>query len=237
MELPKDIVTFLKRLPLKDMCGEDVFVAITFFLSKGSCEVEVGISEIENNWSKSVIGKKYNSGYSARAKGRTHSLGSGQWVLTEEGVSYVQKLVGEIPAFETTLLIFKQGNAHSFDKSLRSILKKAVQSVDLADTYVVGALFDTLLDKIPSTVPIRFAYGNDKGDFVAHGARFAKQYNFVAKELKQFHDRFLIVDGKGYIVGPSLKDAADKKAATLVALNATDSKKLIDLFSDIWNGK
>jgi hypothetical protein len=216
------------------MKGDDVFVAMAFFMSGGNRETELEVKEVERNWSKGVIGKEYNSAYSTRAKGRTHSSGLGRFVLTEEGVSYVQELVGEVPAFATTLLIFKQGSTHSFDKFLRYILKKASHSVDIADTYVSVVLFDTLLDKIPDVIPIRFVYGNNMGDFVACAARFAKQYKFEAKESKQFHDRFIIVDGKGYIIGPSLKDAADKKPATVVALNAGDSKKLIDLFTEIW---
>jgi len=237
MELPRDITSFLKNLPLNGMSGDDVFVAIAFYLTGGKDKVEVNVKEIRSHWSKSLIGKIYNPNYLVRAKGRIHPTGRGVLCLTEDGVSYIQGLVGEVSTIATTLVVFKQGNAHSFDKFLRNILKKAARSVDLADTYVAGTLFDTLLDNIPDTVPIRFAYGNDKGDFVAHAARFAKQYNFEARELKQFHDRFMIVDGRGYIVGPSLKDAADKKPATLVALNVADSKKLVDLFSDIWNGK
>lgn len=234
MNLPKNIVTFLKSLPLKDMRGEDVFVAVAFFLSNGSHEIEIAVKEVERNWSKGVIGKKYNSAYPTRAKGRTHSSGSGRFVLTEEGVSYVQELMGDIPTFATTLLIFKRGNAHSFDKFLRGVLKKATSGVDIADTYVAGGLFDTLLDETPTSVAIRFVYGSDVGGFVARATRFAKQYPLQVKESKEFHDRFLIIDGKGYIIGPSLKDAADKKSATLVALNASDSKKLVDLFKDIW---
>jgi hypothetical protein len=216
------------------MRGDDVFVAIAFYLARGSSDDEVEIKEVQANWSKGVIGKPYNSAYPTRAKGRMDSSSRGMMRLTEEGISYMQELTGEVPTFATTLLVFKQGNAHTFDKFLRDILKKATSSVDMADSYVAGILFDTLLDKISISVPIRFVYGIDKGDFIACAARFSKQYKFTAKESKQFHDRFLIVDGKGYIVGPSLKDAADKKPATVVALNAGDSRKLVELFSEIW---
>lgn len=238
MNLPRNINTFFKNLPLKNMSGEDIFVAISFFLTGGKCEAEVEIKEVKKSWSKSIIGKPYNSAYSTRAKGRVHSSGRGITCLTEEGISYVQDLMGEVPTFATTLLVFRQGNAHSFDKFLRGVLKKAAQNVFIADTYVSGALFDTLLGEIPDDVSIQFVYGSDVGGFVARATRFAKQYKkFEAKESKQFHDRFLIIDGKGYISGPSLKDAADKKPATLVVLGESDSKKLTDLFTDLWNGK
>jgi len=234
MELPKNIVSFLKSLPLKDMHGDDVFVAVVFFLSSGNCDTEIEIKAVKKNWQKSVTGKKYNPAFFTRAQGRIHPINVGRLVLTEEGVSYIQKLMGEIPTYATTLLVFKQGNAHSFDKFLRSILKKAIKGVNIADTYVDGSLFDTLLDEIPKAVPICFVYGKDTGGFIQRAGRFSAQYKIIFKESKQFHDRFLIVDGKGYIIGPSLKDAAEKKPATVVVLNADDSKKLIDLFAEIW---
>lgn len=235
MELPQNITTFLKGLPLKNMRGEDIFVAIAFFLAGGSGDVEVVVRAVESNWSKGLIGKKYNSAYPTRAKGRIHSTGPGRFTLTkEEGIPYIQGIIGEIPAHVTTLVVYQAGNAHSFDKFLRGVLQKAAVNVDIADTYVAGGLFDTLLDEIPKTIPINFVYGNDVGGFVARAGRFAAQYKIQIKESKQFHDRFLIVDGKGYVIGPSLKDAADKKPATVVVLNSHDSKKLISLFDEIW---
>ena len=219
------------------MCGDDILVAMAFYLAGGSNDAEVEVKEIQRNWSKSTFGKSYNSAYLTRAKGRVHSSSIGMICLTEEGISYAQELMGEVPTSVTTLLVFKQGNTHTFDKSIRDVLRKAVQSVDIADTYVVGGLFDIFLGEISDTVPIRFIYGTDVGGFITRAARFVKQYKFKAKESKQFHDRFIIVDGKGYIIGPSLKDAADKKPATLVVLNDADSKKLVNLFTDLWSVK
>lgn len=234
MDLPKNITTFLKNLPLKDMRGEAVFVAIAFYLAGGSLEVEVAVKDVKKNWSKGIIGKRYNAAYPTRAKGHTHPSGAGRFLLTEEGSSYIQELIGEVPTHATTLLIFHSGNAHSFDKFLRGVLKKATVSVDVADTYVAGNLFDTLLDEVSKTTPVRFVYKKDVGGFVTRAGRFATQYKIQTRESQQFHDRFLIVDGKGYVVGPSLKDAADKKPATLVALHTSDSRKLITLFDEIW---
>lgn len=234
MNLPRNINTFLNNLPLKTMNGEDIFVAITFFLAGGGLDVAVNTRDVKGNWHKSVIGKAYNPAYLTRAKGRVHPSDRGVICLTEEGISYIQELAGEVSALATSLIIFGQGTTHSFDKFIRNIFKKATQSVDIADTYVAGSIFDNLLDEVSKKVPIRFLYGTDSGGFVIKSNRFTKEYSFQKKESKQFHDRFIIVDGRGYIVGPSLKDAADKKPATVVVLNGSDSKKLINLFSQLW---
>lgn len=234
MKLPQNSTTFLKSLPLKKMKGEDVLVAIAFFLCGGNVKIELENKAIKKNWSKVVIGKKYNPAFSNRAKGKIHPTGSGKFFLTDEGTSYIQELIGDTPVHLTTLLVFKHGNAHTFDKFIRGVLKTAQMSVDIADTYVAGNVFDTLLDEIPITTPVRFVYGNDVGGFLARATRFSLQYKIKIKESKKFHDRFIIVDGKAYIIGPSLKDAADKKPATVTAFNMLDSKKLVDLFENIW---
>lgn len=134
----------------------------------------------------------------------------------------------------TNLLIFKPGSTHSFDRFLRDALQQATGQVSIADTYVAGGLFDTLLEEVPTTIPIRFVYRQDTGGFATRASRFAKQYDFSVRVSQNFHDRFLAIDGRGYLVGPSLKDAADKKPATVVALNTADSQRLLVLFEDIW---
>lgn len=237
MNLPQNIKTFLGQFSLKDMSGEDIFIVMTFYIANGKKDIEVEIKDIKDKWSKTFLGKVYNSVFAYRAQGRIDPCGRGRVCLTNEGVEYVESFIRSISSSNPGLTIFKKGSAHSFDKFLRSIFKKAAKNVDIADTYVAGNIFDNLLDEIPDTVPIRFLYGNDVGGFVSKSVRFIKQYPFQQKESKQFHDRFIIVDGKGYIIGPSLKDAADKKPAVLVVLTDSDSKKLVDLFSDLWDGK
>lgn len=236
MNLPQNIKTFLTSLPLKRMRGEDLFVALGFFLAEASTENEISTRDIEAKWSKTLFGKSYNSGYANRAHGRVDPVAAGKIRMTDEGITYVERLRGTVPSMVTSLRVFKKGNAHSFDRFLRDVLRDAKVGVDIADTYVSGSLFDTLLDEIPERVKIRFAYGNDVGGFAARAGRFAKQYDFTMMQSNRFHDRFLVVDGRGYIIGPSLKDAADKKPATLVVLGSDDSKELVDLFSDIWSG-
>ncbi len=217
------------------MRGHDLFVAIAYFLSKGNKTIEISSKEIEQHWSRTLLRKSYNSGYAIRARGAIHSIGPGKVVLTDEGISQVEHLLGLFSSTETTFKLFRNRNTHSIDRFLRDIFKKAAVSVELADTYVSGALFDTLLDEIPSNVAIRFAYGKDVGGFIARASRFAVQYNFQAKESKKFHDRFFIVDGRGYVIGPSLKDAADKKPAILIALSPEASTEIANLFKEIWN--
>lgn len=237
MNLPQNIKTFLKQLPLKNMNGGEVFVAIVFFLAAGRKNVEVQNKDVKNNWSKTLIGKAHNPSFAHRAQGYVDSCGKGKICLTDEGIEYLESLIESARSSRTGLIIFKKRSSHSFDKFLRGIFKKAKKKVDIVDTYVDGNVFDNLLDEVSKSVPIQFLYGSDTGGFTSKSKRFAGEYNFNTKQSSQFHDRFILIDSKGYIIGPSLKNAADKKPATLVVLGDSDSKKLADLFLDLWGGK
>lgn len=232
MSFPQHVNTFLRQFSLRNMKGEDVYVVIVFFLAKGKRNVMIRNSSVKSSWSKTLIGKSYNPSFAHRAQGHVDSSRKGSVHLTAEGVEYVESLM--TTGIQTGLTIFKKGTTHSFDKFLRSILKESKSSVLISDPYVAGNVFDNLLDEIPKRVPIKFLYKTDTGGFVSKKVRFAGEFNFQCKESREFHDRFLIIDGRGYLLGPSLKDAADKKPATLVVLSESDSKKLQGLFSDLW---
>lgn len=237
MDFPENIKIFLKKLPLKDMSGQGVLCAIVFFLSGRDKQKEISISEIRDGWSKTLIKKTYNSIYVERAQGLVHSCAYGKVCITEGGISYIESLLPDSFSKQSShLMIFNSGETHSFDKFLRSIFKKSKKTVDIADTWVDGNIFDRLLDQISNTVQIRFLYTNDAGGFENKKDRFAKEYNFQNKKVNNFHDRFIVVDGVGYIIGPSLKDAADKKPAIVVALSQADSQKLQNLFNGLWSG-
>lgn len=234
MDLPQNLTAFLKSLPIKTMSGNKIIVAIVYFLAKGNLSAEIETNTVKKSWSKTLLGKKYNDSFMHRALGYIHSCAKGKICLTQEGVDYINDFVQSVQNENTSLKIFSNNNSHSFDKFIRNLFKKASKTVDIADGYVSGAIFDNLLDEVPKNVTIRFLFGKDTGGFTQRANRFAKEYEFEKKQSNNFHDRFIIIDGIGYIIGPSLKDAADKKPASLVSLNKNDSVKLIKLFTCLW---
>lgn len=85
-------------------------------------------------------------------------------------------------------------------------------------------------------VTINLLYGNKQGAFDARVKRFKRQYShYKIKSHVALHNRFLAVDSVGYIIGPSLKDAARKSPATIVSLGQADSKKLKQFFASFWS--
>lgn len=240
MAIPQNIKAFFKIISIREMKGEEAFAAIVYFLSSGKKGTEIYCRDVKKNWSKTSVGKIYNPCFAYRAQGYIDPCGKGKVSITDEGIEYIEARIQKasatqaISAPKTMLIVFDNGTSHSFDKFLRNIFRSAKKNADIADTYVSGNIFDNLLDEIPKAVPIRFIYKKDTGGFVSRSGRFGVEYNFQSKISNGFHDRFILVDDVGYIIGPSLKDAADKKPATMVVLDSSDSKKLSKLFSSLW---
>ena len=93
MHLPQNIKAFLKQLPLRNMNGEEVFVAIVFFLAAGGKTVGVHTKDVKSNWSKTLIGKTYNPIFAHRAQGYIDPNGRGTICLTDEGQVYIKTLL------------------------------------------------------------------------------------------------------------------------------------------------
>lgn len=178
--------------------------------------------------------------YQAKSEGWIKDSSKGLFTVTSLGYQYLDSIQKPYlsPGYHLNaykLGIFTIGETHNFDRFLRSIFAEAASEVLIADSYVDGTIFDTLLDQIPENIAIKLLYGNRQGTFSARVKRFKTQYRyFTVKEYGLLHDRFLIIDGTGYIVGPSLKDAARKSPAVVVKLDDRDTQKLKKFFFSLW---
>lgn len=235
---------FLSGFPLKKMKGHQKFLALAAYLCRGRKSVLINISEIRDNWKKSILGGMYNSSYYHRAEkeGWVDSRGRGTCVLTPSGETQLQALVeqeniissGELRQSGSLILVNRKGT-HTFDKWLRGIFSGAKRQVLVADSYVDDSIFDNLLDIISKSVSIKLLYGKAYGTFKPRSNRFSTEYiKYEVKGYKKFHDRFLICDGVGYFLGPSLKDAASNYPATVVRLKSSETQMLENFFRELW---
>ena len=223
------------------MNGSEKILVLSVLLTKETSG-EITCQQIKKAWLKSVLKISYNPSYYYRARSEgwlKPTPTKGSFIVTDKGYEYLESIqvsgISYINTGSTKLTIFNTGKTHSFDKFIREIFSSAVTEVFIADSYVDGKIFDTLLDQIPESVPISLLCNNKQGNFTVQAKRFNNQYKgFIAKSHNSLHDRFLIVDDKGYIIGPSLKDAARKSPAIVVQLNHADSKKLKKLFNSLW---
>lgn len=233
---------FLKQhFDLKKLTGHEKFLAMGAALAGGTTDCVVRTQQVKKSWSKTILGIAYSHTYYHRAQmqGWVISLAAGQFVVTDQGLTYLESIATQGPLLIAGtmpgLSLFMSGKTHTFDKFLRALLSKATAEVCIADSYVDDTIFDNLLDQIPDVVSVRLLFGNAWGKFDARIKRYKIQYTkFAAKHLEELHDRFLIIGGTAYILGPSLKDAAKRSPALVVELGTSDSVKLKKFFDGLW---
>jgi hypothetical protein len=239
-----DSTKILAAIPINQMNGSEKFLAVAFAMVGGKSGELVQLREIKDGWPQHILNGGYSPMFYPMAKKKRwvlpdRSVASGSFVVTQAGVDHLNLLRLLNSKLVKGLVIFGKKTPHTFDKTLRSLFKDA-KDVVIADTYVDDSIFDTVLDEIPDTAEVRLLWGKVSPSsrriaFEARTKRFSTQYpRYAMKNYLGFHDRFLIVDSVGYILGPSLKDAASVKPATLVGLDPKDSLRLKSFFEELW---
>lgn len=247
MDFDQNLKAFLTKLPLRKMNGHEKFLAVAAIQCRGKTNVQVTTGDVNKQWRKSVLGALYNPSFYDRAQqeGWANPVAGvkGKFSVTARGFEHLSALGGSEPDINAgelkrsgALIIVNKKGTHSFDKFLRHTLAEAKKQVLIADSYVDGTIFDTVLDAIPQAATVKVIYAHDSRNFAQRAARFSRQYQqFAARKHKWVHDRFMVVDETGYVLGPSIKDAASKYPALVVTLGQRESHTLQTFFNEIWS--
>jgi hypothetical protein len=242
MDFTQNPKAFLKQFPLGKMSGHQKFVAIAVLQAKGIITSDLSTSNVRQQWRKSSLAVKYNPSFYDRAQGAgwVNPVGEGKFRVTQAGLENLEALVPGFTAQDLvksgSLAIFGRKATHSFDKFLRTTLAAAKSQVLIADAWVDGTIFDTVLDVIPKDCDFKLIYAQARDKFEERSKRFAQQYSkYGCKKFKYLHDRFMIVDDVGYVLGPSIKDAASNSPAIVVTLGPKEKGALQIFFKDLWN--
>jgi len=166
----------------------------------------------------------------------------GAFVVTQDGLDHLEALPtldAELSSGELTqtggLIVVNRKATHTFDKFLRKIFAEVKTQVSVADSWVDETVFDNVLDVIPKSLPVRLIYSQARGSFDQRAKRFSTEYQkFAVRKYKALHDRFIVVDDKGYVLGPSIKDAASNSPALVVELGAKEKRLLQSFFDELW---
>jgi len=246
MNFDKNLIAGLNNLPIKKMAGKEKFVATAAFLCKGSLDIKIKASNVKANWKKSIFKIKYNPIFYIRAIAEewvNPINGSGQFTINKDGYKHILSLAGEISTKELrktgSLIIFNKKSTNTFDVYLKNVLSSAKRNILIVDSYIDGSLFDDIFTEIPRDIPTKLIYGNIKSKNINKLNQRVKRYSkewpkFALKKYKGIHDRFIIIDSLGYILGPSIKDAADRSHAILVILNTKETALLTEFFNELW---
>lgn len=134
------------------------------------------------------------------------ALGDIGWIISDEGVVKTKdSLISE--------QFFPLNSEYDAYISIREVFSRAAADLTIVDAYLGSSLLQTLKSLVEQDLEIKVltVESNLKKDFSTELTAFRKQYKKIKIEIKtttDFHDRFIVVDGKEfYHVGASIKDA------------------------------
>jgi hypothetical protein len=111
-------------------------------------------------------------------------------------------------------LFFPDGSHHDAYVEIRGILQRASNTIDIVDPYVDGSTLTLLSTAAKPGIRFRILTSKHPADFALEAEKWRKQNASNVLEIrttKEFHDRFIVLDGHDcWHIGASIKDAGNK---------------------------
>jgi hypothetical protein len=127
---------------------------------------------------------------------------------------------------------YAPGNEYEFYKDITSILLTAKSAITIIDPYLNREIFEVYVNGIDRSVKVRILTSNPPGDALAIASKYASGGNLELRTTSAIHDRAIFADGRVWMVGQSLKDAAKKKPTYIIE---HDAALMLPMYKDIWN--
>lgn len=168
------------------------------------------------------------------------------------GISAAQQernLVARIQAFEALLKscvaelrlllppselkgAYSAGDEYDFYRDLKNIVSWAQRSVFIIDPYLDENTFDLYVERAAPAVEVRMLTDKASSTLVTVAGKFARRGKFQLRRSSDTHDRHIFVDDRGWVIGQSIKQAAQKKPTYIVELH--DPSQLRGIYENIW---
>jgi len=148
--------------------------------------------------------------------------------------SAIEQLTWNLP--ESNEAFHPKGSQHDAYIEIRALIQTAKKELMVVDEYVDGTLW-TLLKNLKPSVTVRVMTENPKPDFAHEAKLFVTQHgNTVeARKTKDYHDRFIVIDGANPLhLGASIKDAGNKAFAWTEFSGSSTRKAVIADIEDTW---
>jgi len=115
---------------------------------------------------------------------------------------------------------YEVGEEFAFYIDLKGILAAARGDVFVVDNYLNSDFFELYVTPIPPGVWVRILTDEVRGNLEAVARKFAGRGHFELKSSADVHDRHVFVNGRGWMIGQSIKDAAKRKPTYMVEIGA-----------------
>lgn len=156
-------------------------------------------------WATTVLKEYISNGYAVN----THKITEKRLLNLETDMQEVKSHIKN-NSLDIKQGIFYNGQIYDAYAFVNDLLKSAKKDVILIDNYIDDTIF-TLCSKYPNINFKIYTHTINKPLKLDY-EKYKKQYkNIELKEIKDFHDRFLIIDNSEiYHLGASLKDLGNK---------------------------
>jgi hypothetical protein len=142
----------------------------------------------------------------------------------------LEKIIKSAPLFSGGWVLMP-GQYEAFN-ILRQLIHSAKSRFYLVDPWIDNTVFADYLEGIRAGTEIRVLSCNLKGDFVARARKFRQERpTFDVRRSNAIHDRYLVVDDRAWILGPSLKDAGSKAWVIVEFADVATMEKMIQ---ELW---
>jgi len=134
--------------------------------------------------------------------------------------------------------VLPPGSPYKGLMELRKVLSSATGYVKICDTYVNTKTLD-ILYSIPEDSPIKLLTENTGGKKRAPTfLRACKDFkverpSFVVRKSEGLHDRFILMEDRGWAAGPSLNDFGSK-FSSLTPLTENGKREAEKIFDNLW---
>jgi hypothetical protein len=129
--------------------------------------------------------------------------------------------------------VYEPGQQYEFYRDVKAVLEIATRKIFIIDPYINTEIFEVYADSIPRTVSFRLLTNstNSASGVLSLAQKYAAGGNLKVRSSTAIHDRVLFADGRVWVCGQSLKDAAKKKPTYIVE---HDEPLMRRIYEDVW---
>lgn len=108
------------------------------------------------------------------------------------------------------------GEEYEFYCDVKEILALAKTEVFVIDPYLSNEIFKLYANGISRSVILRILSERVPASTAAIAAKYASEGDLALCTTSLIHDRLILIDGRAWVIGQSIKDAAKKKPTDIV---------------------
>ncbi len=130
--------------------------------------------------------------------------------------------------------VYEPGDRYEIYRDLSTIISSATREVVIVDAYLDEQLFNLYVSKVAAAIPVRILSNKVGQNVEAIAQMFASRRALDLRISSDVHDRMLLVDDRGWVIGQSIKDAAKTKPTYIVEVEGPVLAGLRPVYSTLW---